>query len=226
MNSEENGWPGSIMFLHGFTQNAIAFENRMKTLVKALKENFNYDIVFPNAPHVIEANDNPEEAKMAWLYLNENDKMSSDDLVKDEVVYIGLEETLKHLLNFNTEGVRCIIAFSQGSLITTFLCALITSNEKYRKRFPNLKCVIITSGFIEPKPLNPEVKDIVFEKEYEIPSLHIIGESDVFILPEKSKKAAGLFKDPEIYLHKGKHFLPTTKDDIAAYITFLKKHLD
>jgi pimeloyl-ACP methyl ester carboxylesterase len=217
---------GTILFLHGFTQNAIIFEKRIKTLLKALKENFNYDIVIPNAPHVIENSNIEEEVKRGWLYLNENDKMNADDFVKEELIYLGLEETLESIMKINTEDVKCIIAFSQGSLVATFLCALICHDVEWRKRFMNMKCVLITSGFIEPRPLNKEVKDIIFAKELDIPSLHVIGENDVYIVPEKSKKAAGLFKDAKIHLHNGKHYLPTSKDDLVVFVNFLKKHLN
>jgi hypothetical protein len=218
---------GKILFLHGFTQNAKIFEKRVKTLLNALKVNFpGYEFVIPDAPHVLEDNSNEEEVKRGWLYLNPTDKLCCNDFVKEEVEYLGLDKSLKSILGLGTADVKCIIAFSQGSLITLFLSALITNNDEYMKYFPNLKCVIITSSFIEPRPLNTEVKDIIFKNEYPIPSLHIIGEGDTFILPEKSKKAATLYKDAEVYFHPGKHFLPTKKEDLEYFISFLKKYLD
>jgi predicted esterase len=240
---EENN--RSILFLHGFTQNSITFRNRLKVLLNSLEKFFkNTNFLFPDAPFILEDNEKVEEIKRGWLYLDESNKLSSTLFEKErEVVYLGLNETLNAISKLNEENnysIESIIAFSQGSLITTFLSILI-SHSDFRKKFPNLKCIILVAGFIFPIPKNEEIdffystirklynnddSTIEENEKIQIPSLHVFGNTDPYIIPEKSEKLTNLFANFETYVHEGKHYVPTKKDDVDAYINFLKKHLN
>jgi predicted esterase len=235
----------SILFLHGFTQNSIAFRNRLKVLLNSLEKNFkNTKFLFPDAPFILEDNEKIEEIKRGWLYLEESNKMSSSLFEKEkEVTYLGLGESLDSITKLNEENnysIESIISFSQGSLVSTFLSILITHTD-LRKKFPNLKCIILVAGFIYPMPKNKEIDfyystisklynenltQIIEESEkIQIPTLHVFGKSDPYIIPDKSEKLINLFSNFETYIHEGKHFVPTKKEDVEAYINFLKKHL-
>ena len=236
----------SILFLHGFTQNSSVFRNRLKVLLTAIEKNFaNINFLFPDGPFILEDNEKSEEVKRGWLYLDELNKLNSTLFEKErEVIYHGLNESLNSLSKLNEENnfnVECIIAFSQGSLLSTFLSILI-SHSNFKKKFPKLKCLILVAGFIYPMPKNQEINfyfntisklyqsgetEIIPEKEkIQIPSLHIYGSSDPYIIPENSEKLANLFAASEKYVHEGKHYVPTKKEDVQIYINFLKKYLN
>lgn len=237
----------SILFLHGYTQNSLVLQKRLKVLTKALHQNFPHlEFIFPDAPFNLEnipnENINIEEIKKGWLYLNEEDKMKSDNFqTESDLHYIGLERSIDEILDITKDKkIECIFGFSQGALITILLAILIKKGE-LEKYFPHLKCIVLVSGFIYPFPKNDELKFYIdtikqlYEnepsktKEYEelkidIPILNVYGEADEFIPAIKSEKMSRIFKYVEVYPHKGKHFIPTSKEDIAVYIEFIKKY--
>jgi predicted esterase len=234
----------SILFLHGFTQNSLAFQKRIKVLTKAIKQKLpNFDFIFPDAPYLLEEVENQpeEEIKRGWLYLNEEDKMSRVSFIKDpEVLFLGLNITIEKIIGINKNNfynIECIFGFSQGALVTIFLSILICKSD-YRKYFPNLKCIVLVSGFVDPRPKNEELLfyidklrkanssiDLDKDEKLDIPCLNVYGIADEYILPDKSDKLKYLFDNIEIYPHKGKHYTPTSKDDIEIFIKFLKKYL-
>ena len=237
----------SILFLHGFTQNSTVFRNRIKVLLNALDKNFkNINYLIPDAPFIVEDNFNSEEIKRGWLYLDESNKSNCIPFEKEkEVVYLGLNESLQTLIKLNEENnmnIECIIGFSQGSLLATFLSILTTRKELLGEKFPNLKCLILVAGFIYPLPKNEEIKfyyhnienlyqnvvsvnPIEESLKIQTPSLHVYGSSDPYISPEKSEKLTNLFSNVETHVHEGKHYIPTKKDNIEAYVNFLNKYL-
>lgn len=164
---------------------------------------------------------------------------------KKEVEYQGLSESLEALKKIATESkIEAIFAFSQGSLLSIMLSILIETEESYRELFKDLKCFIICAGFLDPYPLNKELlscKDKIIstlnsksdersgsddgEFSLRIPVLNVFGEADEFIRPEKSKNVEKLFMNFESFSHPGKHFIPSAKQDIERYVTFLGKYL-
>jgi len=228
----------SILLLHGYTQNSDVFEKRMKIFIKSLSKDLSeYQVLIPNAPHLIDPLDNEKEEaekKRAWLYLNLNEFEE-----KSEVEFKGFKESLNMITEIVEKNkVEVIFGFSQGSLLATFLSIMISSNIEYKKKFNDLKCVILCAGFIEPFPLNEEfkeryelIKDLVMNKKenkdafIDIPTLHIYGETDPYIKKEKSQNLEKLFKNIESYPHPGKHFVPLSKEEVIKYKDFIKKNV-
>jgi predicted esterase len=237
-----------ILFLHGYTQNSLVIQKRLKVLTKAFNQNLpGLEFIFPDAPFTLEnishENTNLEEIKRGWLYLNEEDKMKSDNFqTEKELHYLGLEKSLEEIINITKDKqVECIFGFSQGALIAIFLAILICKGE-FKKYFPHLKCIVLVSGFFYPFPKNDELKfylDTLKQlhenessngNEYEelkidIPILNVYGEGDEFIHPIKSQKMSRIFKHVKEHPHKGKHFIPTSKEDIPVFIEFIKKYV-
>lgn len=58
-----------------------------------------------------------------------------------------------------------------------------------------------------------------------IPSLHVIGEADVIVAPERCKKLADGFVDAKVILHDGGHYIRTNKE-VKDAIRELVKQLD
>jgi predicted esterase len=230
-----------ILFLHGFTQNSIVIQKRLKVLTKAIEQNFpNLSFLFPDAPFILEEHNEllqEEEIKRGWLYLNNENKMECQKFQENEVQYLGLETSLNYLSDLAKlhNNIECIFGFSQGALISIFISALIQKGV-LNNVFPNLKCIILVSGFFHPFPLNEELKSfyIISKSAYEtnsipdeekikIPVLNVYGEKDEFIIPTKSEKVNLIYENSRTHVHKGKHFIPTSKDDLEVFINFLEK---
>jgi predicted esterase len=228
----------SILFLHGKTQNSIIFEKRMKKFIKIFSKDYpDYQIIIPNGPYFMDESDDEkieEEKNRRWVYSTLNELKE-----KTEMEYKGFEKSLEILLDIVEKNrVEIIFGFSQGSLIAIFLSILFSSNEVFKKKFIDLKCIILCAGFIEPIPLNEEfkdryelIKDLLCNKKdrtdafIKVPILNIYGETDVFIVKEKSQNLEKLFTNIESYSHPGKHFVPLSKQDIKKYIDFIKKNI-
>lgn len=56
----------------------------------------------------------------------------------------------------------------------------------------------------------------------EIPTLHLIGETDAVVVPESSKSLAAGFAEPNVFLHAGGHYIPTSKEPKDAFRDFFK----
>lgn len=82
-----------------------------------------------------------------------------------------------------------------------------------------------------PLPENEQFKDILKHitskehKQSDIPSLHVYGLSDEYIVPQKSKDIIEYFAINEKYEHQGKHFIPTGKNNITFFENYLEKYL-
>lgn len=71
----------------------------------------------------------------------------------------------------------------------------------------------------DPNVGNPELK-------LEIPTLHVIGKTDAVVAPESSKSLAAGFVDPNVFLHAGGHYIPTSKEPKDAFRDFFKQLKD
>ncbi len=55
--------------------------------------------------------------------------------------------------------------------------------------------------------------------------MNVFGQNDQFVQNEKSKEIVKFFQNYEIFNHKGKHFVPSSKADIIKFEEFLEKYL-
>lgn len=60
----------------------------------------------------------------------------------------------------------------------------------------------------------------------EIPTLHVMGETDKVIEKEMSEHILDFFQDPEILVHPGGHFVPATGAQKKVYVDFLARMKD
>ena len=104
----------------------------------------------------------------------------------------------------------------------------------FKKHFPNLKCIICASGFIRPYPENEEFQDIKNEvlnsdenlaKKIDIPMMNVYGSNDQYVMNDKSKEIIKFFEKHEIFCHKGKHYVPSSKADIIKFEEFIEKYI-
>ncbi len=228
-----------ILFLHGYAQNSHIFSTRTKNLQKQLNKKFNnkFDFLFPDAPMILEKEDQTVENEVirGWLKF-----VKVDDFYKANTVkYIGLDEGINSIYKIGDENknIEVIISFSQGTVILILMIILsLYKTEKYnfKQHFPNLKCLICVSVFFRPFPENEEFQDLVdevlnknekFVKKFDVPMMNVFGQNDQFVQNEKSKEIVKFFQNYEIFNHKGKHFVPSSKADIIKFEEFLEKYL-
>jgi hypothetical protein len=231
-----------ILFLHGYAQNSHIFNTRTKNLQKQLNKKFNnkFEYIFPDAPLVLDKEEQTVENEIirGWLKYIKNKDTKFYDL--NTVKYMGLEEAINAIFKIgdDNKNIEIIISFSQGTVILILLIILsLYKNSKYdfKQHFPNLKCLICVSGFFRPYPENEEFQDIANSvlnddensaKKIDIPMLDVYGINDQFVSNEKSKEITKFFETYEIFCHKGKHFVPSSKGDIIKFEDFIEKYLD
>ena len=228
-----------ILFLHGYAQNSHIFNLRTKNLQKQLNKKFNnkFEYLFPDAPLILDKEEQTieNETIRGWLKFVKVDDFYNAKTIK----YLGLNEAIDTIFKLGDENkeIEVIISFSQGSVILILLIILsLYKNDKYnfKQHFPNLKCMICVSGFFRPFPENEEFKDLIDEvlnkdekivKKSDIPMMDVFGQNDQFVNNEKSKEITKFFNNYEIFCHKGKHFVPSSKADIIKFEDFLEKYL-
>ena len=231
----ENNTNPSILFLHGYNQNGHIFNTKLKSIQKHLLKKFNnkLNFIFPDAPFELKEQTNKNEIERGWMIF---DKMENFYNLKS-IKYIGLENSINFIFKQGeiNKNIQCIFSFSEGSVLLIFIIILSLYKEKkyeFKKFFPNLKCLIIVSGFYRPMPENEEFKEIIeiFDKndeikKIEIPLLNIFGKNDQFVENSKSKEINKFFNNFEEFNHDGKHYVPSKKNDIIILENFLEKYL-
>ena len=108
---------------------------------------------------------------------------------EDGSIYAGLEESIDFIKSCipPSEPIG-ILGFSQGSCFAAILCS----------KLPNIKMAILIGGF-KPRAQGLDLPMLC------IPSLHIYGLSDEWVVPERSKQLMEYF-DPQtrtVYEHSG-----------------------
>lgn len=222
-----------ILFIHGYTQNSLVFQKRLKVLTKSLSNLFKVDFLFPDAPHIIDLDakvESEEEIKRGWASVDKSIKMEGFFDLK-EVEYLGINasiEAIKTIFEKNND-IECIFGFSQGSLIILFLLIMLQEG-KLPESFKSLKCAVLASAFINPFPKNEDlqfIQDYVNgNKKINLPSLHIYGKTDDYLKPELSMQVIKIFENPQIFDHEGKHFIPSKKDDVEIITNYLKSFFE
>ncbi len=218
----------NILCLHGFTQNSQVFSNRTAVLRKDLKGIA--DLHYLSAPHSLEpanatqfnllkntisSQHDPKEQR-AWFIASE-----------DGTIYDGYEDSINYLIdNWTGKHYDGIIAFSQGATMTTLFCAeIIQRNITTLPKFVMLFSGPITRSLSCLQMLSNLSSSANGNSLFNIPSLHVIGHSDNWVIPERSEAMAKLYKNPQLCYHPGSHFVPTNAEQRRTFVEFIGKHV-
>lgn len=226
-----------ILYLHGFLQSSEIFRTRVDDFNKTFSKQFDILPIYAEAPFFIEEDKETKEKKYGWLKLANVDYENIDfDKVKEvwkqkSVEYLGLKETLCLIQDIASKNpdIDCIFSFSQGSFINVLIGMLIETEIEYKELFKNLKCFVVASGFMNPKPENTEFNinkkvDAFDRNEYKIklPCLHIFGETDDHVTPDRSVDILKYYEIIKIFKHSGKHFIPKKSADKQFVFEFFR----
>jgi uncharacterized protein (DUF924 family)/Ran GTPase-activating protein (RanGAP) involved in mRNA processing and transport len=183
-----------ILVLHSFRQSGRRLASRMRRLEAALEDIA--ELVYVDAPHRYL----PDDAERATLVDDFGEVPDFEhhrcwwnaDL--DHTVYDGWEASIRHLdAHLPADGV---LGFSQGGAVAGLFAAL---------RADRLRFAICISGF----PSRAEAhRMLTVPATIDLPSLHVYGEQDVLVTPDRTCALAACFVEPRVLSHPGGHFFP------------------
>lgn len=229
----------SVLVLHGYSQNGYIFSKRLGALRKEIKD---IDLVFVDAPHVLQ----PVDLINAYarnstsnfdLNVPEADLQTSeiqDPLLTPRAWWrpnpertkgIGLPESLTVIRDIlKTRRFEGIMGFSQGAACAAIVAALLERPETYppflidgNPPHPPMKFCIAVSGF----KLTDPICDPLFSPSYSTPTLHVLGKNDVVVIEERTRKLIDVSSNKRVEEHEGGHFVPTKgswRKFLAEYI--------
>lgn len=202
-----------FLCLHGYAQNAELFRSRTGALRRALKGLVG-DFVFVDAPHTCR-NFLPTEPDAAAQRLGWWDWTTQPDGQKLRFGWKESEAKLLAMMDEDPHGFDGILGFSQGAVVGALLCA---------KRPSYFGLAVLVAGGV---PSDPEMLSALAEacrsSSKMPPSLHIYGEADQLIEPQKVLELVALWGGPaEAWSHPGGHMLPSSKELRDRVRTFLE----
>ena len=193
-----------VLCLHGYSQNGAILRDRSGGFRKPLKKS-RFELCYPDGPFGCTANgEDKAEAdadpmRRAWWRGHSG---------QDE--YVGWPQSRDALLELWECGrFDGVLGFSQGAAAAAMICA------EMRPSFG-----IFVSGFV---PRDHEAAALLLAGSG-MPTLHIIGQSDTLVVPERSHALAALFDRAVVVEHQGGHMVPSGAEVRARVTHFLEQH--
>ncbi|XP_046671596.1 esterase OVCA2 [Homalodisca vitripennis] len=211
-----------ILCLHGYHQNKDIFKKKIGSFRKPLKKYA--DFHFIDAPHLLNGS-NSQEGTLDSAYLpNRSDNICTDGRgwwfkqASDEKSD-GLQESLNFFMRTLEENgpFDGVMGFSQGAAFLALACILLQD----KLSSSSVKFVIFVAGFKSHIPFHTKFYDT--QTKINIPSLHVIGDTDEVISSSRSRELLELFDNSEVVTHPGGHYVPATKDLKVLYKLFIVK---
>jgi uncharacterized protein (DUF924 family)/Ran GTPase-activating protein (RanGAP) involved in mRNA processing and transport/predicted esterase len=173
-----------IVVLHGMRQSAARLSAGTSALQRAVGDIA--ELVFVDAPHAyVEdglAETHAETDRRCWWNA-------------DGTSYRGWEASVR-AVEAAMEGADGLLGFSQGASLAGLVAAAHADA---------LHFAICISGFPSRAP---EHRILTAAGSIDLPSLHVFGEADTHVAPDRTRALAGCFRDAEIRAHAGGHFTP------------------
>jgi predicted esterase len=204
--------PLKILCLHGYRQTGEGFRTKSGGFRKLLKKKCEY--VFISAPHEI-----PDTDERGWWFSEANKSYFATEVSQ---VDDGFEEALDVVAKaLENEGpFDGILSFSQGACLGAIITILQAAGDK---RFENLKFAILAAGY--KSRTEQHQKLYTNNNKVNIPTLHIIGDSDQVINREMSDDLLQYFENENttVARHDLGHILPTKGDAKAVIVEFINQ---
>ena len=193
-----------VLCLHGYAQNAEILRDRSGGFRKPLKKS-RFECVYVDGPfgctkdgEGIE-NADADPFRRAWW------RGSSA-----ETTYVGWTESRVRLVEmWESQKFDGILGFSQGAGAAAMLCA------ELRPQFG-----IFVSGFV---PRDQQAAAALLSGVDDVPTLHVFGEGDTLVEPERSRALSECFADSTVIVHEGGHMLPSSGVVRRQVVDFLER---
>eukprot|EP00927_Polykrikos_kofoidii_P056280 TRINITY_DN50431_c0_g1_i1.p1 TRINITY_DN50431_c0_g1~~TRINITY_DN50431_c0_g1_i1.p1 ORF type:complete len:314 (-),score=54.33 TRINITY_DN50431_c0_g1_i1:161-1102(-) len=248
--------PLRLLCLHGYGQNAEVFRQRTGALRRALKAHVK-DFVFVDAPlactHFLGEEPRPETGSTDAAVAPTPQRLGWydwKDMPDGQRLRFGWEKSEAALLNLvdnEDPSLDGILGFSQGAVAGALLCV---------KRPGRFRVAILVAGGM---PTDPHMRDMLVSASASAsgedahsaratssltaeevqsdcrpnlpppPSMHVYGEGDKLIEPQRVLELAELWARSAVALpfsHPGGHMIPSSKEFRSAVVAFLQKSLD
>mmetsp|Transcript_2147 Transcript_2147/g.3779 ORF Transcript_2147/g.3779 Transcript_2147/m.3779 type:complete len:237 (+) Transcript_2147:157-867(+) len=226
-----------ILCLHGYLQTAEVFRKRTGALRRALEKSNKsktpsqdpIQLLYLDAPLLVPDPNHSDDDK------NNNNNTASTRLYTpggrswwfahgeqngNSLEYQYWNETLTYIRSFCelNQPIHGILGFSQGATVAALILAL--KHEYFE--FSQIQCGIMISGF---PPRDPALHQILFHSSnpIQIQSLHVIGERDQWVVPERSHALLSAWNSNYVHLysHDKAHLVPSNRDFTQTLIQFL-----
>ncbi|CAH0473677.1 unnamed protein product [Peronospora belbahrii] len=127
-----------------------------------------------------------------------------------------VEESIKYVANFvETAGpFDGIFGFSQGGTMASLI--LQRQVKGLDLSFAFRFAFFISAGACDDPKYASDVR-------VDLPSLHVIGETDAVVENDKSLALKDLFIEAKVLMHAGGHYIPTNKEPKDMFRAFFKE---
>ncbi|KAE9406523.1 hypothetical protein BT96DRAFT_963447 [Gymnopus androsaceus JB14] len=183
------------------------------------------EMVFIDAPHVLQPVDLPDPSEMGYFIGFDALPPKSEpqrgwwktqnihDAEGRKNISTGLEVTLMFLKDVLKEKkFDGVLGFSQGAVLAALLSGLLEKPQAYPKFLddgkaphPPFEFCISVAGY---KPIDPLGASLL-TPNYKTPTLHVIGHNDIIVTPEWSQSLIDVSLNARVEFHEGGHFVPT-----------------
>ncbi|POM64230.1 Serine hydrolase (FSH1) [Phytophthora palmivora] len=204
-----------VLCLHGYRQDALKLRGRIAALRRTFKSSVEFvclDAPFdvPYEPTTEEHANNEETGEnvkqLKWCDFTRDEETGQYLLQR-------VEESIEYVANFvKKEGpFDGIFGFSQGGTMASLILQR-QEESPFAFRF----AMFVSAGACgDPKYTSDVMVDL--------PSLHIIGETDAVVDNERSVALKDQFVNAKLLMHPGGHYIPTNKEPKDAFRAFFKE---
>ncbi|KAJ3746397.1 serine hydrolase FSH [Lentinula detonsa] len=218
-----------VLCLHGYSQNANMFSKKLAALRQQLPE---VELVFIDAPHVLQPVDLPAPSQMGYFSGFDSEPPPKDPqrgwwkTQNVQNIAAGLEVTLTLLRDvLKEQGVfNGVLGFSQGAVLAALLSGLLEKPAMYPSFLEDGKAVHppfeFCISFAGYKPLDPLGAKLL-TPNFKTPTLHVIGLNDIIVTPERAQSLIDASLNGRVELHDGGHFVPSK----TAWRKFLAEYI-
>ncbi|KAL3669822.1 hypothetical protein V7S43_005199 [Phytophthora oleae] len=207
-----------VLCLHGYRQDALKLRGRIAALRRTFKSSVEF--VCLDAPFEVPYEPTSEEHASNGKTGENVKQLKWCDFTRDEksgqYLLTRVEEAIEYVANFvKKDGpFDGIFGFSQGGSMASMILQrqVNTVESPFAFRF----AFFVSAGAVGDPKYMSDVK-------VDIPSLHIIGETDAVVDNERSLTLKDLFVNPKVLMHPGGHYIPTNKEPKDAFRAFFKE---
>ncbi|GAO47859.1 FSH1-domain-containing protein [Saitoella complicata NRRL Y-17804] len=219
---------GKLLCLHGYTQSGATLHKKTSALRTTLRKSLALTFSFPTAPHRVQPfteNADDRESSAATLQADLGDEeghwawWTHDEEAK---TYKGLDQGMDFLAKvLEEEGPFVgVMGFSQGAAMAAMLSSAL-ERSLLKSSHPPLKFAIIYSGFRAGYPQY----DNYYDPKIKTPTLHVIGQMDSIVVPERCQKLVEVCEGAEVMEHPGGHFVPSAAPYRKGVVEFIERCL-
>lgn len=204
-----------VLALHGFRQNGSVFRSRTVKMRRALEDLV--DFTFVTSPMRYTPKGDTRDATLAAFGELPDYPMQQVWWLssEDNATYEGFHESVAFLETvFRTQGpFDGVVGFAQGGTLAAVLAAM--QHPVIRFRF-----AVCISSFPSRAAAH---RDFVAPGTVGLPSLHVLGEHDILVTPDRSERLFEAFdaRTSVLVRHGGGHFVPSAwpYDAMRAFVS-------